>query len=137
MPLPSRSARLVLDTLLPAQGHPGLPQGLEAAAFDAFWLDLERTALPAWRWSFHAAAFTATWVAPLLIGRLPPLGLHDRATREHALAALSHSRFALLRRMLGMLKTVASFCYGADPGVRAAIGYPLQPDSALRSKAQR
>jgi hypothetical protein len=110
----SPASRLVLDTLLPG--------AVSTPAFDEFWAEFERTALPAWRWSFRAAALTATWVAPLLIRRLPPLARHDRPTRERALAALGASRSAFLRQMLSMLKTVLSLHYGADPAVRALIG---------------
>ena len=33
-----------------------------------------------------------------------------------------------LRQMMVLLKTIVSLCYGADPSVRAAIGYPRQFD---------
>jgi hypothetical protein len=120
----SHQSRLVLDTLLPSQAHPDRSLGLMDSGFDSFWSDFDRTALPALRWTFRAALFTAIWVAPLLIGRLPPLGRHDRPVREQALAALGSSSLPVLRQMLLILKTVAGFCYGADPIVRQAIGYP-------------
>ncbi len=41
------------------------------------------------------------------------------------LAAMESSRFDSLRQMLSLLKTCVGFCYGADPSVRAAIGYPV------------
>lgn len=122
----SKASRVVLDTLLPSGANPRLPLGIFDAGFEAFWADLERTALPAWRWGFQAAVFTAVWVAPLLIRRLPPLTRLDRPTRERALAALGASRAAVLRQMLTLLKTIAGFCYGANPRVREAIGYPRQ-----------
>jgi hypothetical protein len=124
----NHSARAVLDTLLPSDAHPVLRLGIFDAGFDAFWTDFEHSALPAWRWGFGAAVFTAVWVAPPLIRRLPPLTRLDRPTRELALAAMGKSRFALMRQMLTLLKTVAGFCYGADPRVREAVGYPRQAD---------
>jgi len=122
----NHATRAVLDTLLPSGANPQLPLGLFDAGFDDFWADFDQTALPAWRWGFRAAALTAVWAAPLLIRRRPPLTRLDRPTRERALAAMGASHLALLRQMLGLLKTVAGFCYGADPRVRQAIGYPRQ-----------
>ena len=124
----SNRARAVLDTLLPAGEHEALPYGVFDAGFDALWSDIERTALPSLRWTVRAALFAAIWIAPLLIGRPPPLGLHDRPTREHALAAMASSRYYLLRQMFQLLKTTVCFCYGADRRVRDAIGYPVQHD---------
>jgi hypothetical protein len=124
----SRRSRLVLDTLLPAQAHPTLGAGVLDAGFDDFWSDFERTAEPSFRSGFRAALLAATWLSPLLILRLPPLSLHDRPTRERALVAMESSRFYLLRQMLFLLKTVVCLSYGADPAVRAAVGYPRQPD---------
>jgi hypothetical protein len=63
-------------------------------------------------------------LAPVLIGRMPPLGRHDRPTREQALAALGASRVPLLRQLFLTLKTVTSLAYGADPVVRRSVGYP-------------
>ena len=124
----SQRARIVFDTLLPDGAHPTLPYGGLEAGFDAFWSDFERTALPSFRLAVRTALMAATWIAPVLIGRLPPLGLHDRLARERALAAMAHSRLYLLRQMLELLKTTASLSYGADRRVRDALGYPLQPD---------
>jgi hypothetical protein len=124
----SEHARVVLDTLLPSGAHPDMKYGVFDTGFDAFWSEFERTALPSLRRTIRAALFAAIWIAPLLIGRMPPLGLHDQPTRERALAAMACSRSYLLRQMLQLLKTTACFCYGADPGVRDAVGYPLQHD---------
>src|SRR5258706_15015055 len=118
----SRRSRLVLDTLLPAQTHPGLQRGLFEAGFDQFYLEFENSASPSLRWGFRAALFVATWLAPLLIGRLPPLSRLDRSARERALLALETSRFYLLRQMLLLLKTTVCFCYGADEAVRDTVG---------------
>jgi len=130
-----KASRVVLDTLLPSSANPLLPLGIFDAGFDAFWAELERSALPAWRWGLRAGVFTAVWVAPLLIRRLPPLTRLDRPTRERALAALGDSNVSLLRQMLTVLKTMAGLCYGADPRVREAIGYPRQADQPRREPA--
>ncbi|MCI0574584.1 MAG: hypothetical protein L0332_12615 [Chloroflexi bacterium] len=126
---------LILDTLLPAGAHPGLPLGLAGAGFDAFWSEFERTALPSWRRGFRAALWLATWIAPLLIRRPPPLTLYNRPARERALAAMERSRLYLLRQMIGLLKTTVSLGYGAAGDVRQAIGYPLQHDDPRRPVA--
>lgn len=122
----NQSARVVLDTLLPDKAHPAMRYGVFDAGFEEFWSDFERSALPSWRWGFRVALFTATWIAPLLIHRLPPLTLNDRPTRERALAAMETSRIYFLRQMMGLLKTIVSFGYGADRDVRDTIGYPRQ-----------
>lgn len=120
------SEYLLLDTLLPSDAHPLLSAGIWQAGFATFRQELERTAPLSARLAFDAAVWTGTWIAPLLIRRLPPLGRHDRPTREQALAALGAARLPVLRQMLAMLKLIASFSYGADPLVRKAIGYPDQ-----------
>ena len=130
----SRRSRLVLDTLLPAQAHPTLRDGILEAGFDNFLLDFQSTASPALRRGFWAALFAATWFSPLLIFRLPPLTRLDRPTRERALLAMETSRVYLLRQMMLLLKTTVCFCYGADPNVRDAVGYPRQHDDP-RQKA--
>lgn len=131
----SKQARIILDTLLPSGAHPTLKYGVFDAGFDTFWVEVEHTALPSLRWGFHVALFAATWIAPLLIHRPPPLTLHDRPSRERALAALGSSRLYILRQMLQALKTIVCFCYGADRNVRDAIGYPLQHDDPRRKVA--
>ena len=124
----SARSRAVLDTLIPS-GDPNLKRGALEAGFKDFYREFEATAIPSMRWGFRAALFIAAWVAPLLIGRLPPITLHDRETREAALAALGSSRIYLLRQILLLLKAVTAFSYGADPAVRAALGYPEQFDA--------
>ena len=126
----SRRSRVVLDTLLPAQAHPNFSVGVFDAGFETFYSDFERTAQPAFRSGFRAALLAATWLSPLLILRLPPLSLYARPTRERALMAMEASRFYLLRQMMLLLKTVVCFSYGADPAVRAVVGYPRQADAA-------
>lgn len=124
----SKSASVVLDTLLPAGAHPVLKYGVFDAGFEAFWSDFDRSTLPSLRWGFRAALLTAIWIAPLLIFRFPPLIFYARPTRERALAAMASSRIYLLRQLFGILKTTVAFCYGADWDVRDAIGYPVQQD---------
>jgi len=81
----------------------------------------------------RAALFVATWVAPVLIGRIPPITLYRRETRERALEALERSRLYALRQLFGLLKLTVALCYGADPEVRRTIGYPLQLDDPHRA----
>jgi hypothetical protein len=128
----SRRERLILDTLLPSGVHPDLPYGLFDAGFAEFWSDFEQTALPLWPRGFRAALWIAIWVAPLLIRRLPPLSLYGRPTRERALEAMERSRLAPIRQVVGLLKTVVGFSYGADSHVREAIGYPVRRELSGR-----
>lgn len=113
--------RVVLETLLPSATEPTLP-GIFDAGFEVFYADFERTAVPALRRGFKLALVVAIWIAPCLIGRLPPLTRHDPPTRARALAALGTSRSYLLRQMLVLLKSVAALSYGADRRVRDSIG---------------
>jgi hypothetical protein len=131
-----KQSRIILDTLAPAAAHPVLKIGILDAGFEEFWSEVERTALPGWPLGLQAALFAVNWVAPLLIGRLPPLAMHDRPTRERALAAMAASRFSLLRQMMGVLKTIVSLCYGANRDVRDAIGYSRQFDDPLPKLAE-
>ena len=119
----NKRTRVVVDTLLPAGAHPGLGRGALDAGFEAFLEHFDRTAPVRLRQGFRVGVAAAIWVAPVLIGRLPPLTLYGRDTRERALEAMSRSY--LLRQLLSVVKAVVSFCYGADPEVRAAIGYPM------------
>jgi hypothetical protein len=129
----NRRERLILDTLLPGGADPGLPYGLFDDRSEAFWLEFKRSSAPTWRLGLRLALFVTTWVAPLLILRPPPLTLYSRSTRERALRAMGSSRFYLLRQTLQLLKTIASLCYGADPRVRQAVGYPVLPgDTSYR-----
>ena len=119
----SRRDRVVIDTLLPANADARLPLGAIEAGFPAFHAELQRTATPLIRRGFRAATFAATWIAPLLIRRRPPLGRHPRDVREQALEAMATSRIALLRQLLVLLKIIVAMSYGADPSVRRAVGY--------------
>jgi hypothetical protein len=132
----SQSSRIILDTLVPAGAHPALKIGILDAGFDEFWTEVERTALPGWRWGLRAALFAANWISPLLIRSLPPLAMHTRSTRVRALAAMETSRVSLLRQIMVLLKTIVSFCYGADPNVRTAVGYPRQFDDSHANLAK-
>ena len=128
----SQQSRIVLDTILPGGAHPTLKYGVFDTDFEAFWSDFERAALPSLRLGFRAALFAAVWIAPLLIRRPPPLTVYDRLTRERALAAMESSRYHILRQLFVVLKQTVCFCYGADPNVRDAIGYPRQHDDPRR-----
>ena len=109
--------------MLPSAAHPTLAAGAFDAGFEDFYDDFARTAVAPMRLAFAAALFVATWVAPLLIRRLPPLTRHGRADRERALDALAASGSPLLRQLATVLKAVICLGYGADPAVRRAIGY--------------
>ena len=119
----SRSARVVFDTLLPASAHPQLPLGVLDTRFDAFYDAFARETTPLIRNGLRLAIFTATWVAPLLIGTRPPLRRLSLDERERALEAMSSSSNGLLRQLVVLLKLVAALFYGADRRVREAIGY--------------
>jgi len=112
----------VIDTVLPGGAHPELPGAFDAG-FPGFWEEFEATAPRRLRLGFRVGVLAATWVAPVLIGRPPPLGLYGRATRERALVAMASSRSPVLRSLLGIVKLVAALGYGAAPEVRRAIGY--------------
>jgi hypothetical protein len=116
----------VLDTLLPSGADPRLPRGFADVDFDAVHPQL-RFAPPAIGRAFELSLIVATWVAPLLIGRLPPLGRHPREVRERALEAMASSRWPVLRQLITLQKVVVSLAYGADPEVRAAIGHSAAP----------
>lgn len=114
-------ARIVVEALLPAEGP--LPSGVDAGA-DAFLERFAGEAPVSMRLALRAALFAAVWVAPVMIGRLPPLSRLTADERERALAAMAKSRWAVLRQLVLLLKATAAFQYGADPAVRRAIGFP-------------
>lgn len=109
--------------MLPSGAHPRLAAGAFDTGFDDFYDEFARTSVAPMRLAFAAALFVATWIAPLLIRRLPPLTRHGRTDRERALGALVTSRSPLLRQLGTVLKAVTCLGYGADPAVRRAIGY--------------
>lgn len=124
------NARIVLDTLLPSQAHPTLKRGIFDAGFEQWYRNEFSQAVFSMRLGFHAALFIAIWIAPLLIYRLPPISLYRRETRERALHALYMSKVYVFRQMFLLLKATLTFCYGADPEVRKAIGAPVIADPA-------
>jgi hypothetical protein len=128
----NRGSRIVVDTLLPDGVQPVPSKGALGAGWEEFHRAFERDAAERLRLALRAALFGAIWVAPILIGRIPPLTLYGRETRERALEALERSRLYSLRQLLGLLKVTVALCYGADPQVRDAIGYPLQHDDPRR-----
>ena len=115
--------RLVLRTLLPSGANERLVLGIDDIAFASFYEQFQRDAPALPRRAVSVALLAATWIAPLLIGRLPPLGRLGADERERALEAMSSSRLATLRQLFMLLKTVVALCYGADARVRAALGY--------------
>jgi hypothetical protein len=117
-----RVDRAVLDALLPAAPEIGLP-GILETDFGAFLDDFRRVAPRAMRLAFEVALVAAGWWSPLMIHRLPPLSRLDAAGRDHALQAMAHSRLALPRQLLRVLKTIVGLHYGAVDEVRLAIGY--------------
>ncbi len=123
-----KRARVVLDTLLPSGENATLTPGIFDAGFDAFYADFSKNAIFSMRLGFKAALLLAIWIAPLLILRIPPITLYRRETRERMLEAMYHSRFYVMRQMFLLLKATVSFCYGANPEVRDAIGFPRQFD---------
>lgn len=118
--------RAALEALLPAGADPSLPVGLFEAGFEDFHSRFRAEASAGMRVGFSAALWAAVWLAPLLIGRLPPISRLSPEDRERAMEALVSSRVYALRQLGLVLKAVASFCYGADPRVREAIGFPRQ-----------
>lgn len=122
MALSSRG-RVVFDTLLPAGADARLPRGLLELEFAAFYSEFVQDAPALIRTVLPIAIVCCTWVAPLLAGKVPPLGRLSRDDRERALEAMARSRVGILRQLIVLLKLVAAMSYGADPGVREAIGY--------------
>jgi fumarate reductase subunit D len=119
----NRFDRSVLDTLLPSGANPLLPLGLLDSGFESFWVEFKADVAPPLRLAFRLGLFTAAWVAPVLVRRLPPLGRLSASDRERALTAMERSHVVILRQLVRILKTVAALHYGAHPHVRKAIGY--------------
>ena len=114
--------RAVLDALLPPGGPEGLPGAFEAG-FESFEAGFTADAPVTMRFGWRAALFTAAWISPLLIGRVPPLDRLTRDEREAALTAMGKSRFYLIRQLFLLLKAVTSFGYGSTRAVRRVVGY--------------
>ena len=112
----------MIDTLLPAGGGQGSPPGALEAGLDEFLDEFARTADIRLRRAFQLALIAATWVAPVLIRRLPPLARLSSDERERALQALAGSGFLPFRQLVVVLKAVVSLGYGAHPRVREVIG---------------
>jgi len=120
----SRTDWEVLESLLPAGGHPTLPLGISDTGFELFLDEFQGTAPPHFRRAFRIGLFAAAWIAPLLVRRLPPFRRLNDADRNRALAAMGSSRVPELRQLVSVLKSVVSLHYGALAPVRKAIGYP-------------
>jgi hypothetical protein len=125
----NRRSRIVVDTLLPSGTHPSLPGATEAGV-EEFLDEFRRSASPLLRLGLRAGMFLAVWIAPVMIGRVPPITLYRRATRERALEALAGTRVHAVRAAFTALKVAVSLGYGADPAVRRAIGYPMPEEGS-------
>ena len=114
----------VLAALLPSGAHPLLGIGIVDQDIGPFLAEFRKTSPPhLWR-AFRLGLFCATWVAPLLLHRLPPIGRLGESDRERALAAMAVSQVPELRQLVSVLKSVVCLHYGGLSEVRAAIGYP-------------
>jgi hypothetical protein len=114
-------ARAIVETLLPAEA--GMPAGVETGAVE-FLEGFHREAPASMVLAARAAVLFAGWAAPLMILRLPPLSRLSAEDRERALGAMARSNWYIPRQLLLLLKATVSFQYGADPRVRAKIGFP-------------
>ena len=74
--------RAVLDALLPSGASSLLPQGLANTGFEDFLVEFDAAAPADFRRVFWLALVTAGWVAPLLIGRLPPMSRLNSQDRD-------------------------------------------------------
>lgn len=124
-----------MDTLVPAHADPRLPQGVLGLGFDTFYAEFEQSASPFLRAAFRASLLAATWISPVLVRRAPPLDRLSRPARERALEAMATSRVALIRQLLVVLKLVAAMSYGAQSGVREAVGYGQSPSIGINAEA--
>jgi len=115
--------RAVIEAMVPEGGHPSLP-GAFSSGFAQFHARFQETALLSMRLGFWAALLAGAWLAPILIGKLPPITRLSIDDRERALEALGKSRFYFVRQMLLLLKAIISFHYGAQRDVRDALGFP-------------
>lgn len=115
--------RAVLETLLPGGVSPVLSLGVLDTGFDEFLDDFRKLGAADLQRAFRIALLAAGWMAPLLVGRLPPLSRLSPADRERALTAMDGSEVAILRQLVRVLKTVVGLHYGAVPAVRRTIGY--------------
>ena len=123
-----RGEHVVVETLLSAEDTPGLGLGILDTGYEAFREEFRRTAVLPMRLSLWAAFRAAIWVAPLLIGRLPPLGRLAREERIRALTRLTTHPAYLLRQLGMMLKMNVCLTFGADRRVQRFVGYPVQFD---------
>lgn len=128
----SYRTRIILDTLLPQNGDERLDVGLFDTDFESFYERFQAEAPTMMRVGLVAALFTATWIAPTLIGLPPPLTLYERETREKAIEALLHSRSNILRQMAFLLRATCCFHFGGDSAVREKVGYPVQFDAETK-----
>jgi len=115
--------RAVLEALLPGGASAILPLGVLETGFHEFLEDFAELGAADLQRAFRIALFSAGWIAPVLVGRLPPLSRLSPAERELALMAMDGSQLAVLRQLVRALKTVVGLHYGAVLSVRRTIGY--------------
>jgi hypothetical protein len=115
----------VLRALLPGleAAEPPLPGVLDTDV-DGFLRSFRSTAHPRLRLGFRAGSFAATWIAPILIRRTPPITRLSPAGRERALEALSRTGVYPLRQLYGAYRLIVAMGYAEDERVRRALGHP-------------
>lgn len=131
-----RGEHVVVETLLSAEDTPGLGLGILDTGYEAFREEFRRTAVLPMRLSLWAAFRAAIWIAPLLIGRLPPLGRLGREERTRALTRLTTHPAYLLRQLGMMLKMNVCLAFGADRRVQRFVGYPVQFDEGQHGEGR-
>lgn len=113
-----RSFFSIAEVLFAQEGEPPPPQRLR-------WL-CEKTRLFAEDvggrgiFAFRAGVFLAEWVAPVLVGQLPPLRQLDFHTRVEALERMERSPLGLA---LFAVKGVACINYFEHPDTARAVGF--------------
>lgn len=127
------ASRVVFETMLPARAHAELPLGALDAGIEGLYGDLVHSAPRQVRAGLRMAILAATWISPLLIRRLPPISFYGQETRERAIQSMGRSRVYVLRQLVLLLKATVCLCYGADPRVRDALGYPPHPTDSRSS----
>lgn len=114
-----RWAEVLFGALMPGS-EAGLP-GFGSLSLEVFWERFGRVAPPLLRVGLRAAVWLLTW-SPVLWCRtwrhFPRLSAVQQAD---FLAGMEQSRLYLARQLVMTLKTVASFAYFQDEGVRAVV----------------
>jgi len=124
-----------MEAALPAGGDEGLARSaLEAGAAEVFQEMLELVpaftalGLRAGLWFIEFAA------PPLTLKKFRRFSRLEQTDREACLAGMSKSDVYLSRQMATLMKMFAGFAWGADPEVRAALGYDRAPRFVKRKE---